>query len=81
MHPTMNEKRIFHAKHAPQANFHGKNALQARLIKQNAPQAGIFSSVLMQWVPCPIDMVCNLFTTNHSSKTSSFNESIDLGPA
>jgi hypothetical protein len=43
----MNEKRIFHAKHAPQANFHGKNALQARLIKQNAPQAGFFSSVLM----------------------------------
>jgi len=25
------------------------------------------------WVPCPIDIACNLFFTNHSSEYSSFN--------
>jgi len=33
------------------------------------------------WVLCPIDMICSLFTTNHSLKTYYSNESIDLGPA
>jgi len=29
------------------------------------------------WVLCPIDMVCNWFSTNHSSDSSSFNQSIN----
>jgi len=26
-----------------------------------------------QWVLCPIDIVCNLYFTNHSSESFSFN--------
>jgi hypothetical protein len=26
-----------------------------------------------QWVLCPTDIVCNLYFTNHSSESSSFN--------
>jgi len=28
------------------------------------------------WVACPIDIVCNFYSTNHSSESASFNELI-----
>ena len=59
-----------YGKDAPQARFLMKqNAPQAKFIKQNAPQARILDELLMG----PIDIVCNLFFTNHSSDSSSFN--------
>ena len=62
----------------------GKNAPQARFsIKQNAPQAGLQWLNKMRrrpdfltkssWVLCPVNAVCHLFSTNHSSESSSFN--------
>jgi len=69
--------------------FMKQNAPQARFIKQNAPQARIFDTVLMgtlsylnsksftfhksQLKIFFFQLVCHLFFTNHSSKSSSFN--------
>jgi len=74
MYTRMIEKKIsYHDEKFPlQAKFvMKKNALQARLIKQNAPQARFLNK--SWYVLCPIDIVCNLFSTNHSSESSFFN--------
>jgi len=65
-------KQKTYEKNAPQARFFMKqNALQARFIKKNVPQARIFDEVLMGTLSFYI--VHNLFFTNHSSKSFSFN--------
>jgi len=66
MHPRMIKKKLFHEKQAPQAIF---------WIKQNAPRPDFLNK---SWcVLCPIDIVCNFFSTNHSSGSSSFNSLIN----
>jgi len=65
-------RKICIKKQGPQSRFSiNQNAPQARPVKQNAPQARFFDK--SQWVLCPIDIVCNLHLTNHSSESSSFN--------
>jgi len=67
MHPGLSN----YEKNAPQARFFMKqNALQARFIKQNAPQARIFDAFLMGTLSYLYRI---LFSTNHRSKSSSFN--------
>jgi len=66
MHPRTINKKISYDKHA----------LQARsLMKQNAPQARLMNQnafvTKSSWVLCPVNAVCNLFSTNHGSESSS----------
>ena len=73
MHPRLIKKKTSNQKHALQARFFmEQNAPQARLIKQDAPHATFFDQVLMGTLSY-FDIVCNLFFSNHSSKSFSFN--------
>jgi len=71
MHPRLIKKKSY-GKHAPQARFSMKqNAPQARLMKQNVPQVDFVTK--SSWVLCPVNAVF-FFFTNHSSKSSFFDE-------
>ena len=63
MHPRMIKNKIFNEKQTLQARF---------LIKQNAPKAGFFDLVQMGTLSYK-NIVCNLFSTNCSSESSSFH--------
>jgi len=69
-------KKSFFENHALKARFFmKKNALQARLVKKDAPLATFL--IKSTWVVCPIDIVCNLFSTSHSKNLHLFIYSLN----
>jgi len=54
-----------------------RNKMRRRQDLSNKMRRRPDSLTKSQWVLCPIDIVCNLYFTNHSSESSSFNELMD----
>jgi len=61
MHLRMIKKKIFNGKPAPQAKF----------LKKKMRRRPDFVTKSW-WVLCPVDIECNLFSTNHISESFSF---------
>jgi len=62
--------------HAPQARFFNKQNAPHGKTYQTKYAAGRIYLTKSSWVLCPVNAVCNFFSTNHSSQSSSFNQFI-----
>jgi len=80
MHPWMIKKKISYEKHAPQARFSWKKMRRRQDLSNKMRRRPEFLTNSL-WILCPVGAVCNLFSTNHSSESSSFNWLINLWPA
>jgi len=72
---TSRFKTNLYEKNTPQARFFWNKMRRRQDLSNKMRRPDVLTK--SQWVLWPIDIVCNLFFTNHSSESSSFNSLID----